>query len=170
MRWPYAASLCALVFACVCACITRCGPTKIASTLDAPQSVLLRGFHIRFEPIRRLCCRVETAKLKPDFFFCHWCCSRSQTMNMCLFRTLQGPEIMSDIGAHLSMPFDCDDGPLQRKGIDRCARRSDMISGSCKVQNSYLYCREGRVPAILDAPCLVIRALLYVNVRYCTWV
>ena len=54
---------------------------------------------------------VEIAKLKPDFFMPLALFPIANCDNMRLFCTLREAEIISDHGAHLSIPFYCSGPP-----------------------------------------------------------
>ena len=63
--------------------------------------------------IREGGCEVEIAKLEPDFFLPLALFPIANCDNMRLFCTLREREIISDLGAHLSIPFYCSEPPPQ---------------------------------------------------------
>ena len=84
-------------------------------------------------------CLIEIAKVGFKFFWPLALFPIANYDHIRLFQTLREPEITSELGAHLSIPFYCGGGPLQQKGMERYAPRSDMISGSRKVQNGLIF-------------------------------
>ena len=75
------------------------------------KSYLCQVFRTRFLFLKMfyslldLTCILKLAKLEPDFFWPQALFPIANYDNMRLFHTLREPEIISDLGAHLSMPF-----------------------------------------------------------------